>query len=101
VTQPAETKPTVFVCHGNDCSASKAWRKLNDDLDQYAHVSSVRCQKICSGPVCATLVSGQLVWFADVSGKTVRADLQHLTIDGTISKRLTKRIAKKRNNRIR
>jgi hypothetical protein len=95
------SRPTVFVCDGSTCSETKAWRKLGDSLDEYAHVSNVRCQKICNGPVCGTLVSGQLVWFEDVAGEAVRAELRQLATDGVFAKRLLKRVVKKRNNKLR
>jgi hypothetical protein len=74
---------------------------LHDSLGDYAHVSSVRCQKICEGPVCATLVEGQLMWFEDVAGEAVRTELRQLATDGVVTKRLLKRVVNKRHNKLR
>lgn len=94
-------QPTVFVCGGSHCSETKAWRKLCEDLDGYAMVREVRCQKICDGPVCAIVLKGTLIWFAEVDGRRAREDLHDVMGGAKITKRLRRRIATKRSGRMR
>lgn len=94
-------RPTVFVCGGSHCSDTKTWRKLCDDLDGYASVREVRCQKICDGPVCGTALNGTLIWFAEVDGPRARQDLREVIGGAKITKRLRRRIAAKRSGRMR
>ncbi len=94
-------RPTVFVCGGSHCSQTQSWRKLCKDLDAYALVCEVRCQKICDGPVCGTALNATLTWFAEVDGRRAREDLREVIGGAKITKRLRRRIAAKRSGRMR
>ncbi|MEE2900827.1 MAG: hypothetical protein VYC39_00780 [Myxococcota bacterium] len=92
----------VFLCTGSDCIKNKKrFKTLKQTISSEANVQTVKCQKICHGPVAGTFVDGKLTWFEKVDSAKQREALLHLLQTGRITKPLTKRVYKKRSGKLR
>ena len=60
------TAPRTLVCIGKDCRRDKCHKDLVVALDAAGHVTKVRCQDICKGPVAGVEVDGTVEWFRRV-----------------------------------
>ncbi|MCO4770519.1 MAG: hypothetical protein KDA24_10860 [Deltaproteobacteria bacterium] len=95
-------KPRVYVCGGDDCRKRKTDRKkLRKALDAVAVEVSVKCQKVCKGPVVGLEVDGELQWFASVRGKKARGAVLKYVDTGKLGSDLKGRRHKKRTGKLR
>ena len=61
---------SVYVCEGKDCRKRWQKEKLSKVLDDLGVDSkSVKCQKICKGPVVGFKLKNQVEWFSKLRGK--------------------------------
>jgi len=93
---------SVFLCTGSDCVKNKKrFKILKQAISSEAKVQTVKCQKICHGPVAGTFVDGTLTWFEKVDSAKQREALLRLLQTGRITKSLSKRVFKKRSGKLR
>lgn len=88
---------TVLVCR--KCKGSD---KVVDFLatQTRANVKTVRCQKVCEGPVAGLSIRGRLEWFGKMKGPKALSAMAALTSVSTpkkIPKTLRKRLAHERS----
>ena len=76
-------------------------RKLVEAVGDDAKVVSVRCQKICKGPVIGLRSEGTLEWFSRVHGKELRDAVIRSLRKGRMVKALKAHREKKRAGRCR
>jgi (2Fe-2S) ferredoxin len=92
----------VLLCIGKDCrKRSGALHALEDLLDDRGITwKTVRCQKICSGPVLGLVAEGKLQWFEKLRGKDARKALERYLdrgrLDALWKRRVKKRAGKRR-----
>lgn len=88
---------TVMVCR--KC-------KNSDDVVDYlnsrtrATVQTVRCQKVCKGPVAGVLVRGRMEWFGKLKGEKQLAAMARLVGESSpakVPKTLRKRMSRERS----
>jgi hypothetical protein len=90
---------TVFVCR-----KCKGHDKVADYLaaETRASIKTVRCQKVCKGPVAAISVGGRMEYFGRLKGAKSLAAMARLTNQRSphkIPKRLRKRLSRERSGR--
>lgn len=91
-----------YLCTGKHCGREAAFDKLVAELEDVAEVETVRCQKVCTGPVVGLEVDGRLQWFARVrKPKTRKALRRLLRAGGPVPDRLAGRRVAKRAGRLR
>lgn len=88
---------TVLVCR--KCKGSE---KVVDFLTTQTHASvkTVRCQKVCEGPVAGISIRGKLEWFERMKGKkalTAMAALTNTSSPKKVPKQLRKRVCLERS----
>lgn len=95
------TPERIYVCRGGDCRKAKRGRlqRALDDLG--VEVTTVKCQRLCDGPVVGCDVDGRLEWFERVRGRTAVAAFAVLVRTGQVPHPLRKRRSKKRSGRLR
>ncbi len=93
----------ILVCVGSDCrKAGDAHASLWAAMDEAGQVQTVRCQKICSGPVAGVAIDGRLEWFERVRGRKSRQALVRLVrTGGPLPDRLRSRRVPKRAGSLR
>jgi (2Fe-2S) ferredoxin len=60
-------------------------------VEALAEVETVKCQKICKGPVVGLEVGGELEWFRKMDSDKARRRLVKLLTTGEMKKALQKR----------
>jgi hypothetical protein len=88
---------TVMVCR--KCKGSD---KVVDFLssETRASIKTVRCQKVCEGPVAGISIRGKMEWFGKMKGKktlTAMAALANVSSPKKIPKQLRKRVCLERS----
>lgn len=88
---------TVLVCR--KCKGSE---KVIDFLtsETRASIKTVRCQKVCEGPVAGISIRGKLEWFERMKGKkalTAMAALTNVSSPKKVPKQLRKRVCLERS----
>lgn len=69
-------RPSVYVCRGSSCRKRKELPKILKLLsDEDVSFRSVRCQKICKGPVVGLDIDGEVHWFKRLRDKKTRRGL--------------------------
>jgi hypothetical protein len=95
-------RPTVLICHGKACREDKkAFRKLKNTLTSGCKIETVKCQKICSGPVVGCELDGAWTWFEKVRKSEDRKAVLRVIEDQQLSPRARKRRVKKRTGKLR
>ncbi|MEM7138401.1 MAG: hypothetical protein AAF500_17610 [Myxococcota bacterium] len=94
-------KATVYICTGSTCRKKKGTaKKLASALEPVASVKRVKCQKICKGPVVGIQNGAPVQWFRSC-GDDDRKDLVRVAEGHKPSKSLRKRVASKRDGKLR
>jgi hypothetical protein len=76
MTKRIAKRVTVAVCR--KCEEHACLERILSDRDG-VEVESVRCQKICHGPVAGLVVDGRMEWFERVDGVKQIAALVRMT----------------------
>lgn len=77
VLDAADRKALSAKACPSDCPLVIVCRKCDhhDEVIDYlakhtnAHIKTVRCQKVCEGPVAGLKVDGRMEWFEEMDGK--------------------------------
>jgi len=95
-------KKYIYICNESDCAKDKKkLRNLKKTVSAEAKIKTVKCQKICEGPVAGTLIDGNVVWFERITTAKHREALLRLLQTGKVNKLLKKHECKKRSGKIR
>lgn len=83
----ATTPPCAFVCGGKDCRRNGDYAKLCRRLEEEnVRIESLKCMGVCSGPVLATPIGGEVVILHKVRGRKRRERAVNAVIRATKDK---------------
>jgi len=100
VTKSADSY--VYICTGSDCiKDKKKLKNLRKTLASEAKIKTVKCQKICDGPVAGVMLDGDITWFERLGSAKHRESLLRLLQTGKANKTLKKHVNKKRAGKLR
>jgi len=92
----------LYVCNGKHCKKKRGGiEAVLGAADQKVERVDVRCQKICSGPVCGLKMDGRIEWFKEVDSPKSLTALQTLVESGKLKKPLRRRHVPKRSGELR
>ncbi len=95
---PLEIQPRIRICKGKACRKKKGcWEKLEKTMEKSdCRLSTVKCQGYCKGPVAVVERGGERFWFTRLREKADRKDLDAFIGGARLSKRLKRRLKKRR-----
>lgn len=92
-----EVVPRVRICTGKACRKRKgANQKLHKRIDGSCETDSIKCQKICKGPVVVVRRDGERFWFKRMQGKKTQKAFMAFLETGRVNKRLRRHLKKHR-----
>ena len=92
----------VFLCTGSDCIKNKKrFKTLKQTISSEANVQTVKCQKICDGPVAGVSVDGTLQWFEELDSRKRTDAFLSVVRTGEVPAKLKKRCVAKRKGKLR
>ncbi|MEM1023049.1 MAG: hypothetical protein AAGD10_09795 [Myxococcota bacterium] len=92
----------VYVCTGKHCrKKSECIEAVLRAAGPKTHPVSVKCQKICKGPVVGVKLGGQVEWFKEVDSPKSLHALARMVSKGVLVKPLEKRRVPKRSGALR
>jgi (2Fe-2S) ferredoxin len=87
----------VLICTGKKCKKRpRQTDKLQRQLPRHCDTTTVKCQKMCKGPVVVVKQAGVRYWFSNLKGKKNRRAFAEFLVSGRISPRLERRLQKRR-----
>jgi hypothetical protein len=90
-------RPKIRICDGKACrKLSGRAGKLQESVNGHCRVGTIKCQDICKGPVVVVQRAGERYWFSGMQGKRNRMALVAFLDTGKLSKRLRRRLKKRR-----
>jgi (2Fe-2S) ferredoxin len=92
-----EIRSRVLICTGKKCKKRpRQADKLQRHLPERCATATVKCQKMCKGPVVVVKQAGVRYWFSNLKGKKNRRAFAEFLASGRISPRLKRHLQKRR-----